>query len=61
MLDFNCVSNSPGLIMKLHPSDELPNFLHDNINIQFGEMTSVEIIPKITSISPSLAKLAPKW
>ena len=59
-IEYTCVSKSPGLIVKLHPSEELPNFLHDQINIQVGEFPTILIKPKVTRISKGLAKVSPK-
>ena len=58
-----CTSLTPGIIVKIHPADEIPNFLHDVHTVQsneFQEIIQFELRPQITKISGGLAKVTPE-
>ena len=61
--EFTCADLRSGLIVKIHPADEIPNFLHDVHTIQsfeFHENIQFELRPKVIKISEGLAKVNPE-
>lgn len=59
-LDHLCTSKAPGVTILIHPSEQFPSLNREKFSIQMGELTLIEIHPKVTRISKELAKVPPK-
>ena len=58
-----CTSLTPGLTVKIHSADEIPNFFHDVFTTQsngYNERSMFELRPKVMKISEGLAKVSPE-
>lgn len=58
-IDHLCTSKAPGVTILFHPSGQLPDLSREKFSVQTGELTAVDIQPKVTRVSEGLAKVSP--
>ena len=63
LFEHTCTSLTPGLVVKIHSADEIPNFFHDVFTTQsngYNERSLFELRPNVIKISEDLAKVSPE-